>query len=291
MKLRRILCLVLALLFIMMAGCGNKPAANVKDDPAQTPPTDPVDPVDPVDEKNYRILFVGNSSTFYNDMPTAIFKKMVQAAGHKVEVVSITKSSYTLEKYADVNDEMGAMLEKMLSGEKKYDYVVIQDLTRRPTANIKMFYEPTRYLIDRIRQAGAEPVLYATIARPDGDPQLVTDGLDQYGMTCRAAAAYQAMGDEKNVLVAHAGTAFYNVDKNTDIGVYHTDLQHPNYAGSFVIAATIYATIYNEDPTQLDYRGMLAQEKADILLEEARKVVFEPLEIPAEHTQFAQENL
>ena len=30
---------------------------------------------------NYSILFIGNSYTYYNDMPTAIFEKMAEAAG------------------------------------------------------------------------------------------------------------------------------------------------------------------------------------------------------------------
>ena len=38
------------------------------------------------DEMAKSILFIGNSYTFYNDMPTAIFAPMAEAAGLPLDV-------------------------------------------------------------------------------------------------------------------------------------------------------------------------------------------------------------
>ena len=48
-----------------------------------------------------KILFIGNSATYFNDMPTAIFAPMCEAAGYDVEVTAITKGGYCLAGHVD----------------------------------------------------------------------------------------------------------------------------------------------------------------------------------------------
>ena len=87
------------------------------------------------------ILFIGNSYTFYNKMPTEIFAKIAEAEGYTLDIDSVTKGGYTLEKFADPTDEYGAKVESALSGDKKYDFVILQEQSLRPaTEKVSEFY-------------------------------------------------------------------------------------------------------------------------------------------------------
>ena len=56
-------------------------------------------------EKGINILFVGNSYTFFNDMPHACFKKIAEEAGYSVTVTAVTKGGAYLYQYADPEHE------------------------------------------------------------------------------------------------------------------------------------------------------------------------------------------
>lgn len=235
-------------------------------------------------KKTYSILFIGNSYTYYNTMPTDIFEKLVEAAGYNVEVTSITKGAHTLAKFADPADTYGKQVEEALTGTKKYDYVILQEQSVTPaSSNADSFYNAVRNLAARIRATGAEPILYSTWGRNEGSDTLDTYGWTTETMTWRLAAAYQAIGDELNIPVAHVGLAFYDVHTSTSINLYNSDKSHPSKAGSYLAAATLFAKIFNADPTEVAYRGSLSETNATTLRQAAKKAVFETPAIPDEY--------
>ena len=75
------------------------------------------------------VLFIGNSFTYYNDMPSTYFLSLAAKAGYRVRVTAITKGGYTLEKFADPADEQGKRVAEALDAKNagKYDYVVLQE--------------------------------------------------------------------------------------------------------------------------------------------------------------------
>ena len=52
------------------------------------------------------ILFIGNSYTYYNDMPKML-ESLARAAGFYAEVASVTKGGYTLARLASDDNENG----------------------------------------------------------------------------------------------------------------------------------------------------------------------------------------
>ena len=233
----------------------------------------------------YSILFIGNSYTYYNDMPTAIFMEVATKNGYQLNVTAITKGGQKLSQFADPEDEYGAMVEKELTGTKKYDYVILQEQSVRPASdNASDFYDAVRSLSERIRAAGATPVLYATWGRKTGHSVLSQYGWTNESMTWKLAAAYQAIGDELGINVVHVGLAFYDVyTAQNDIELYDPDKTHPSYLGSYLAAVTLFADIFNVDPTLLEYKGTLTNDNAKVLCEAARKAAFEPITIPQEY--------
>ena len=144
MKKRLLALLLLAVLLLPTAACdsGQSPADTRPDttapeataEPTAPPATDPVtEPVtDPATapettapetepetepplgtteldkSKTYKILFVGNSYTYCNDMPTRYFGEIMKAAGYKVKVMSLTKGGWTLTNSSNAQDELGS---------------------------------------------------------------------------------------------------------------------------------------------------------------------------------------
>ncbi len=213
-------------------------------------------------------------------MPTAYFEKMAESAGYKVDVTAITKGAWTLEKFADPTDEYGKKVDDALKGTKKYDFVILQEQSVLPAAeNVAKFYDGVRNLAKRIRETGATPILYSTWGRKSGSSKLTEKGWTNEIMTWRLAAAYQAIGDELNISVAHAGLAFYDVyTNNSSIELYNSDKSHPSEEGSYLAAATLFAKIFNVDPTTIN-----AVSKQKTLLTAAKKAVFETPTIPDEY--------
>lgn len=216
--------------------------------------------------KNYSILFIGNSYTYFNDMPVALFQKIAESAGCDVQVTSITKGGWTLEKHADNADECGKAVDAALR-ENRYDYVVLQEQSTRPASDPEKFYAAVRALTEKIRVNGAVPILYATWGRKSGSKVLAEHGWTNESMTEKLAAAYQTIGNELSIAVAHAGRAFYDVNTHhgETIDLYSADLSHPSVAGSYLAALTVFAAIFHCDPTTVPYNGELSQEIARVL--------------------------
>jgi hypothetical protein len=66
-----------------------------------------------------KILFVGNSLTEYNDLPTKV-ARMGSPDGRKIEVQSLTYANYSLDEHLS-NNKL-----QLLISNGKYDFVVIQ---------------------------------------------------------------------------------------------------------------------------------------------------------------------
>ena len=112
------------------------------------------------------ILFIGNSYTYFNDMP-ATLEALAQAAGQDAKVFSVTKGGYTLASLASDDNEHGARVSAMLAGEHKFDCIILQEQSVRPAIDRESFFGGIEALLTKIRrdQPGAEVVLYETWGR------------------------------------------------------------------------------------------------------------------------------
>ena len=235
-------------------------------------------------DKTYSVLFVGNSYTFYNDMPTVYFENMAKACGYSVKVTSITKGAYTLEKFADPGDPYGKMVDTALSAAGAYDFVILQEQSMRPSLDaVGKFYEGTRKLAEKVRQAGAQPVLYATWGRQTGNEKLTEYNMTNESMTWKLAAAYAAIGEELDIPVYHVGLAFHDVYINSKIDLYSADGSHPSPTGSYLAAMTLFCGIFGVDPVDAPFSGSATAEE-DQLIRAAVKAVLDAVPtIPEEY--------
>jgi hypothetical protein len=78
--------------------------------------------------RELRVLFLGNSLVYFNDMP-GMFGALARSAGKDVYVDSVTKGAATMSLFADKATEIGALAYSKLTGER-WDYVIIEPSRR-----------------------------------------------------------------------------------------------------------------------------------------------------------------
>ena len=107
--------------------------------------------------KPLAILFIGNSHTYFNDMPLMV-QRCAEDAGYGCRVNMIAHGGWFLAQHAEEPD----VRFNILYGH--YDYVVLQEHAH-PFGPVEKFREAAIKLNQMIRQAGSIPVIYETWAR------------------------------------------------------------------------------------------------------------------------------
>ena len=234
-------------------------------------------------DQAFKVLFIGNSYTYYNDLNKSdgIFANIARNAGYtKVSVRSIYKGSYYLHKFLDPNDTYGKQVLQALKSSTKYDIVIIQEQSANPIANPADFYTSCRQFKTLIDANGGEMWLYATWGYKTGHSNLSKYGPTTERMEMRLRAAYTAIAEELGVGVVYAGAAMTKAftDK-IGIELYNSDNTHPSAAGSYLVAWTMFGTIFGVDPINLTYNGILKKSQADALRAVASEIVNNPPEV------------
>jgi len=189
------------------------------------------------------ILFIGNSYTYYFDMPEKIFAPMAAAAGLEFEVQSVTHGGYRLSRYADPKDEEGQRLRAVVKG-RHFDCIVLQDHSLSTILDPDGFFTGIHDL-KRLLEAHTDRfVLYATWGRKTGCETLHRIGMTSAQMTEHIARAYEEAGRRFGMTVAHVGRAFaVYARKHPDAELYWEDLHHSSRLGSTIAAETILAAL------------------------------------------------
>ena len=220
-----------------------------------TPTSDTSEPEGP------RVLFIGNSYTFYNDLP-GLFAAITAASGEPWIVDSIAIAGATVADHL-ANPEVATTLAE------GWDHVVIQGQSYEPIVEQAAFEQAVVDLAALVDETspGAELVLYETWAREAGNPLLAELGLTpeqmQQGLSDGYAAAAQASGAR----VAPVGQAWAQalVEAPT-IDLFDPDGSHPSLAGSFLADCVFFAVLTGQPAATSDYvPAGLAASDADLL--------------------------
>jgi len=189
-------------------------------------------------DNNLNILFVGNSYTYYNDMPQTYFVKEAAEAGYSATVTTVTKGGAYLSQYAELESEHGKLLSEKINGQH-YDFAVLQDQSLNPILDEERFLKSVEMLKKLID--ADHFVLYATWGRNAGSPQLEELGLTGEEMTEKLSLAYNKAAKLYDMRVAEVGKAFLQYETRDDL--YNEDKSHPSSIGSSVAAHVIFETV------------------------------------------------
>ncbi|MCG8469519.1 MAG: hypothetical protein MJB57_15155 [Gemmatimonadetes bacterium] len=199
---------------------------------AAAPDFDPAPP--PTD--SVRVLFIGNSYTYVNELPKQIVRLAASAdAARPMFVNQVTPGGATLER--NWNDGRARRLIR-LGG---WTHVVLQEQSARPIDDPETFLEYARLFDREIDRVGAETVLYLTWAREHRPASQDT-----------LTAAYRAVAAELGATVAPVGVAWTEaLAEDPDLELHHEDRSHPGPLGSYLAASVFYATLYGATPEGL----------------------------------------
>ena len=222
------------------------------------------------DQSPLRVLFIGNSYTYYNEVWTML-EGIARADGREVITDHVTKGGWTLEKMASLDDEFGKQAhEKLTDPDTHYDVVFLQEQSLRPAVSPALFFTAVRNLCQKVKAKGAEVVLYQTWGRKSGADKLEEYGWTNESMTRLLAKSYEAAADECETALSPVGTAFYDVyTHHPEIELYNPDKSHPSATGTYLAALCHYATLYQASPVGNAYAPEALDTKAIALLQQA----------------------
>lgn len=207
-----------------------------------------------------RVLFIGNSYTFVNDLP-ATLAELVRAGGRTLETGMVANGGWALAQHA----ASAATLDLLAS--QRWDYVVLQEQSQLPSdprARSAAMYPAVRALVEAIRQAHATPLLFQTWGHREGWP---AQGMPTYpSMQAQIGQGYQGIGSELSVQVVPAGDAWAAaLGRDAGAELWQADGSHPSEQGTYLAACVFYAAIFGASPEGLAYRGTLSAERAQEL--------------------------
>ena len=181
-----------------------------------------------------RILMLGNSFTFANNMP-AMLAELTSA-----EVVHHTRGGARLAEQLNIKTKMGAKTQAALEDEF-WDYVILQEMSTGPITARNSFMNSVSSLCNRIKEEDGTPILFATWAYKEDGPAMAKIDISYDEMAESLHDAYKEAADRNEALLADVGQKFYEAADSHDL--YAEDGKHPNEAGSRLAAETIAAVI------------------------------------------------
>lgn len=190
-----------------------------------------------------KYLFIGNSFTYFNDMPYT-FLNMVKTVDRDAVVESLAYGGYSLAQYADEETEVGKMaISKIVSYE--WDYVILQEQSLVPCTDKEKFIATVRKLCTMISQVGAKVILYETWAYRRDSEKLASTGMTYDEMNRRLSEAYNEAAEATGAVVARVGDVFARIMNSGNIThlINQNDNYHPSTSGSYLAACVIFRTI------------------------------------------------
>ena len=192
-----------------------------------------------VNHEIQKVLFIGNSYTYYNDMPEVLFAGLAKEAGFPVEIYSATKGGAKLIWYTDPTKEHYKILADVAEN-RSFDWIILQEQSLTPITDEAIFYEGIDALMQLFNGRTKKFLLYATWGRKEGSQKLEDLNMSSQDMTDQLAAAYERAGKKYGIPVAHVGKAFADYRRhNPQEELYDPDLSHPSLAGSLLAAQEI----------------------------------------------------
>jgi len=184
--------------------------------------------------REYSILMVGNSLTYFNDMPRML-RQLVQQYVGPARVSTVAGPNMGLEDHW----RAGLVFDSLRNS--RWDVVTVQQ-GPSATEGRPSLLRYSRMLSDSIRAAGAVPALY--MVWPSQAREFDFPGVAQ---------SYRMAAREVGGLLVPVGEAWSLVrEADTSIPLYGPDRFHPSPAASYLAAVMMMHRITGFDPTQLD---------------------------------------
>ncbi len=192
-----------------------------------------------IEQQTIRVLFIGNSYIYVNDLPWLTQQLAASARETRtLETEMVVVGGASLKSHWRRGEAL-----KLLKA-KRWDYVVLQEQSTLPITNPKEMYKYASLFDAEIKRVNSQTVFYLTWARQNQPEtqQILTD-------------SYMRIARELKAKVAPVGIAWQKIQEaNLKLNLYSSDQSHPSPIGSYVAACVFYSTFYNGSPVGLSRR-------------------------------------
>ena len=178
-----------------------------------------------------KVLFVGNSHTYFNDMPKLFADMCGKLNDEPTEVTMLAYSGRALHWH--MKEYFSIRFALMYGG---YDYCVIQQLGH-PFPGLEKTEPDVQSLVSLCRSCGTKPVLYMTWAKKD-EPEKIGE----------ISSAYRLLTARCGTLLAPIGELYEKLRiSHPEIDLYWRDGAHASVYGTYLIAATFAALLTQQN--------------------------------------------
>ena len=202
-------------------------------EPAPSDKKEPKNAEKPADSPTIRVLFIGNSFTFWRGGLDQHLKILSQSMSPELgyETKAVTRGGASLE----VMWKRTSAAEEIRKG--KYDVVILQEDI--PETTVESFQTYSKKFVDLVRESGARPILFMA-----WDYQR----LNWISMK-EIAEAHFRVGKSLKVEVAPVGFAWALCkERQPALNLYTRDAEHPSVAGMYLSLLVIESTISGKSP-------------------------------------------
>jgi len=229
------------------------------------------------------VLFIGNSYTFYNNLPT-IISSIANSMGDFLNTEESLVGGSTLQNHANNNNTTNLIM----MGD--WDYVVLQEQSQYPSfplwqveQDVFPYASQLNDLIHQYNECG-NTVFFMTWGRENGDqsncqnwpPVCTYEGMDDL-----LRERYMTMANNNNALVSPVGAVWRFIrESGYNIDLYSTDESHPSLLGSYVAGICFYTTLFQKNPLDIPWNSDLgiSESNAQLIKETVKQVVYDSLE-------------
>jgi len=237
------------------------------------------------DPADLKVLFIGASYLAVNDLP-GIFEGMAQAAGKAVFVARRVESGYYLDFFARDEATTHAIRDQ------KWDYVILSggcQTAAYPNTHPSIKEDwgthdpyPALQTLKRkveMNHPGTILVYIMPWAFEDGMTWVPGQTDDYFAMQEKIRVNALAWRDSLGLVIAPVGMAWKAVMEWSvpEHYLHMRDWNHPAPRGSYLSAATVYATVFRESAEEVDYQWMLNRADAEAFRRVGSKTVLDSL--------------
>ena len=251
------------LAFVFMIGSCSK-TIRQKDEPLTIKPSSTENQKnDTSSSDNLRLLFVGNSLTYTNDLP-ALLKELGEHDSIKVGYKTILLPNYALEDHWDD----GKVQEEIETGQ--YDFVIAQQgPSALPESQVLLLRGATLFASVCKKHARTKLALY--MVWPSSSRSFDLDNV---------IYSYTQAALKTESLLCPAGLAWkYAWQEDAGLPLYGPDGFHPSLTGSVLAALTIYGALRNKKDfkfiqySQSSWKSEISEAKFETLKQAALKAL------------------
>jgi hypothetical protein len=196
-------------------------------------------------DPDLRILFIGNSLTYANDLPSMVQRLGRSNPDRPVTVASVAYGGFSLEDHWNRGDAQRAI------ASDHWDFVVLQQGPSALEESRKLLVDYVTRFTGDIRAAGGEPAVY-----------MVWPGLSLEFEWDDVTANYASAASAVNGILLPAGEAL-RAARTSGIQLFDSDGFHPSQSGSYLAALVIYAELAGTSPIGLTRRAGVADVPAE----------------------------